>query len=52
MAQCPFDAVEVPFRALDEFDVFMDALNRKVSINLLVQVKKTKQSYNDKQTGS
>jgi hypothetical protein len=27
-----------PFRALDEFDVFMDAVNRKISIGLLVEV--------------
>jgi len=31
-----WSAMEVPFRALDEFDVFMDPVNRKISIDLLV----------------
>jgi chromosome segregation ATPase len=33
-----WSAMEVPFRALDEFDVYMDAINRKISIKLLVDV--------------
>ena len=30
--------VECPFRVMDEFDVFMDAGNRKTAMNLLVQM--------------
>eukprot|EP01099_Mayorella_cantabrigiensis_P006142 TRINITY_DN5083_c0_g1_i1.p1 TRINITY_DN5083_c0_g1~~TRINITY_DN5083_c0_g1_i1.p1 ORF type:complete len:436 (+),score=90.50 TRINITY_DN5083_c0_g1_i1:44-1309(+) len=30
--------IDSPFRAMDEFDVFMDAVNRKVSIKLLIDV--------------
>ncbi len=29
--------METPFRALDEFDVFMDAVNRRVTLNLLLE---------------
>ena len=31
-----WEAMECPFRAMDEFDVFMDAVNRKISLNLLI----------------
>jgi chromosome segregation ATPase len=34
----------VPFRALDEFDVFMDSVNRRVSIDLLLSVAKAHRS--------
>ncbi|KNC81830.1 hypothetical protein SARC_05867 [Sphaeroforma arctica JP610] len=33
-----WDAMDCPFRALDEFDVFMDMANRKLSMELLEQV--------------
>uniref|UniRef100_A0A2P2JVD6 Structural maintenance of chromosomes protein 6B-like isoform X3 n=2 Tax=Rhizophora mucronata TaxID=61149 RepID=A0A2P2JVD6_RHIMU len=29
--------IEVPFRAMDEFDVFMDAVSRKISLETLVE---------------
>jgi chromosome segregation ATPase len=32
-----WNCMEMPFRALDEFDVFMDAQNRGTSIHLLIQ---------------
>jgi len=32
-----WEAMECPFRAMDEFDVFMDAVNRKISIDLLLK---------------
>jgi chromosome segregation ATPase len=31
------EAMQSPFRAMDEFDVFMDSANRRISMNLLVQ---------------
>eukprot|EP01133_Synstelium_polycarpum_P015023 gene15023-17769_t len=31
-----WEAMECPFRAMDEFDVFMDEVNRRLSINLLL----------------
>ena len=31
------EAIESPFRAMDEFDVFMDAVNRKVSMDNLIE---------------
>lgn len=31
------ESVESPFRAMDEFDVFMDAVNRKVSMDALIE---------------
>ncbi|KAK1272380.1 hypothetical protein QJS04_geneDACA012445 [Acorus gramineus] len=30
------DMTEAPFRAMDEFDVFMDAVSRKISLDTLV----------------
>ena len=35
-----WDTAEVPFRCLDEFDVFMDMMNRRVSIKLLLAIAK------------
>lgn len=32
-----WDAMGVPIRCLDEFDVFMDAVNRTTSVNLLIE---------------
>ncbi|KAI9340178.1 hypothetical protein DFJ73DRAFT_559887 [Zopfochytrium polystomum] len=32
-----WDSMGNPFRALDEFDVFMDAVNRKVSMTLMIE---------------
>jgi len=32
-----WEAMESPFRAMDEFDVFMDSVNRQISINLLIE---------------
>jgi chromosome segregation ATPase len=34
------EQVECPFRAIDEFDVFMDSLNRQTSMDLLLQIAK------------
>ena len=31
-----WEAMECPFRCLDEFDVFMDAVNRRISMKLLI----------------
>jgi len=31
-----WEAMETPFRAMDEFDVFMDAVNRRISMELLI----------------
>eukprot|EP01116_Phalansterium_solitarium_P009178 TRINITY_DN23213_c0_g1_i1.p1 TRINITY_DN23213_c0_g1~~TRINITY_DN23213_c0_g1_i1.p1 ORF type:complete len:1122 (-),score=470.20 TRINITY_DN23213_c0_g1_i1:139-3504(-) len=31
-----WEAMETPFRAMDEFDVFMDAVNRRVSIDMII----------------
>jgi len=35
-----WNAVEVPFRCLDEFDVFMDMLNRRISMDMLLKAAK------------
>eukprot|EP00040_Diaphanoeca_grandis_P034331 m.212603 g.212603 ORF g.212603 m.212603 type:complete len:1121 (-) comp33128_c0_seq1:378-3740(-) len=35
-----WDAMETPFRCLDEFDVFMDDVNRKLSIQMMIDVAK------------
>ena len=31
-----WDVSESPFRALDEYDVFMDAVNRRISTQLII----------------
>jgi len=33
-----WESVSSPFRALDEFDVFMDMVNRRISVTLLLQL--------------
>lgn len=35
-----WDAMESPFRCLDEFDVFMDMVNRRISMDLMLTVAK------------
>lgn len=35
-----WQAVECPIRCLDEFDVFMDAVNRKISVKMLIETAK------------
>ena len=42
------DESDSPFRAMDEFDVFMDAVNRKVSIDALLAFARS-DFHNDKQ---
>jgi len=32
-----WEAMEAPFRCLDEFDVFMDMLNRRISMRLMLE---------------
>ena len=32
-----WEAMECPFRAMDEFDVFMDPVNRQISLDLLIE---------------
>jgi len=33
-----WEAMESPFRVLDEFDVFMDMVNRRISMNMLLKI--------------
>jgi len=35
-----WETMETPFKAMDEFDVFMDSVNRQISINLLIDAAK------------
>nr|QIC49993.1 structural maintenance of chromosomes protein 6 [Actinia equina] len=35
-----WEAMETPFRCLDEFDVFMDMVNRRISMNMMLKVAK------------
>lgn len=35
-----WDAMEAPFRCLDEFDVFMDMVNRRISMGMLMKIAK------------
>ena len=39
-----WEAMEAPFRCLDEFDVFMDMLNRRISMNMLMKIAKEQHS--------
>eukprot|EP01090_Pellita_catalonica_P005578 TRINITY_DN1568_c0_g6_i1.p1 TRINITY_DN1568_c0_g6~~TRINITY_DN1568_c0_g6_i1.p1 ORF type:complete len:357 (-),score=78.01 TRINITY_DN1568_c0_g6_i1:511-1548(-) len=39
-----WEAMETPFRAMDEFDVFMDAVNRKISLKLLINAARSQGS--------
>ena len=39
-----WEAMEAPFRCLDEFDVFMDMLNRKISMRMLMKIAKEQQT--------
>lgn len=39
-----WDTMESPFRAMDEFDVFMDTANRKISMELLIEAATEKAS--------
>jgi hypothetical protein len=36
-----WEAIECPFRCLDEFDVFMDAVNRRLCMKLLIEMART-----------
>ncbi|CAB4028952.1 Hypothetical predicted protein, partial [Paramuricea clavata] len=38
-----WDAMEAPFRCLDEFDVFMDMVNRRISMDSIMKVAKEQQ---------
>lgn len=38
-----WEAMETPFRCLDEFDVFMDNLNRKIAIDMMIDVAKSQE---------
>jgi len=40
-----WDAMNPPFRVLDEFDVFMDAVNRRVSLTNIINYAKTDRKY-------
>ncbi|XP_070538831.1 structural maintenance of chromosomes protein 6-like [Ptychodera flava] len=35
-----WEAMDSPFRALDEFDVFMDMVNRRISVDMMLKVAK------------
>lgn len=37
--------LETPFRILDEFDVFLDAPTRKLTISMLIHLAKTKMAH-------
>ena len=39
-----WEAMECPFRCLDEFDVFMDAINRRLCMKLLIEMARTTSS--------
>lgn len=36
-----WEAMETPFRCLDEFDVFMDSMNREMAIQMMIDVAKS-----------
>ena len=39
-----WEAMESPFRCLDEFDVFMDLMNRRISMQLMLEGAETMQT--------
>jgi len=39
-----WEAMEAPFRCLDEFDVFMDMMNRAISMKMLMKIAKEQQN--------
>ncbi|KAK6738326.1 hypothetical protein RB195_020438 [Necator americanus] len=41
-----WEIMEAPFRCMDEFDVFMDMINRRVIMNLLVKLATEQYSHN------
>ncbi|XP_023933527.1 structural maintenance of chromosomes protein 6-like, partial [Lingula anatina] len=39
-----WDAMESPFRCMDEFDVYMDMVNRRISMDMLMEVAKNQKT--------
>ncbi len=36
-----WEVIDTPFRVMDEFDIFMDAIHRQISINVLIEFART-----------